>query len=263
MPTFRTDDGVTLSYQVFGEGPFNLLFMHGWGGSGAYFTETIQNLNMAGLQVITFDFRGHGSSEKVDKGYTLDQFAHDTLAVADQIGAGKFVVVGFSMSGKFAQYLQVVEPGRVLGQILVSGFPTTEIPFPIELQHDWVSRAGNSQKMIDLLKNGFLSQPVKSEVLQRSGDEAAKATAQALDETLNMACRISFVDKIQNSQLPTLVIGGLTDPMCPPDMLRQTMVAPFPGTRLALVDANHEIPMEKPLELAGLIEAFLAGLRSK
>jgi pimeloyl-ACP methyl ester carboxylesterase len=28
-----TDDGVRLTYKVYGEGPRNLLLMHGWGGS--------------------------------------------------------------------------------------------------------------------------------------------------------------------------------------------------------------------------------------
>ena len=32
--TTRTDDGVTLAYKMLGEGPRDLLFLHGWGGSG-------------------------------------------------------------------------------------------------------------------------------------------------------------------------------------------------------------------------------------
>jgi hypothetical protein len=39
------------------------------------------------------------------------------------------------------------------------------------------------------------------------------------------------------------------------------MIEPYPGARLALVDCNHEIPMDKPLELAGLVKACLAGMR--
>jgi non-heme chloroperoxidase len=261
MPTIRTDDGVTLSYQAFGDGPTTLVFMHGWGGSGAYFNETIQHLSLGDLRVITFDYRGHGDSEKVDNGYTLERFARDTFEVADRAGAGKFVVVGFSMSGKFAQYLQLLQSDRVRGQVLVSGFPATEIPFPAELQQDWVNRAGDSQKMSDLLTNGFLSQPVKPEVLQRFATEAARIPAVALDETLNMAVKTSFIEQIKGSNLPTLCIGGLSDGFVTPDLIRQAMVAPFPGSRMALVDCNHEIPMERPQELAGLIEAFLAGLR--
>ena len=48
------------------------------------------------------------------------------------------------------------------------------------------------------------------------------------------------------------------DPLFP-DMLRADVVAPLAGARFALVDAGHEIPVEAPVELAALIEAFLAG----
>lgn len=261
MPTLRTDDGVSLSYQVFGEGPRNLLFMHGWAGSGAYFNQTIQHLNLSGLRVITFDFRGHGASDKVEEGYTLDRFARDTFQVADQAGADKFVVVGFSMSGKFAQFLPLVGKNRVIGQILIGGLPAIQIPFPDEVRQDWVSRAGNSNRLIELLTATFISQPVDPKVLARFGEEGAKAIPSALDQTLLMATQTSFAEELKTHSLPTLVVGGITDPFATPEMLRQTMIEPFPGARLVLVDCNHEIPIEKPLELAGLIEAFLAGLR--
>ena len=57
---------------------------------------------------------------------------------------------------------------------------------------------------------------------------------------------------------PALVIGGLHDAMFTPDLLREAVVAPLAGARLALLDAGHEIPVELPGQLAGLIEAFVA-----
>jgi pimeloyl-ACP methyl ester carboxylesterase len=39
------------------------------------------------------------------------------------------------------------------------------------------------------------------------------------------------------------------------------MVDQIPGARLAFLDCGHEIPLEKPLEFAAVIEAFIAGLR--
>src|SRR5688500_1580850 len=74
METVRTDDGVNLAYRTQGEGPRNLLFMHGWAGSGAFFDETIKHLDLTGLRVIAYDLRGHGASDKPEDGYTLDRF---------------------------------------------------------------------------------------------------------------------------------------------------------------------------------------------
>ena len=35
----------------------NLLFMHGWAGSGAYFDETLKHLDLTGLRAVTVDLR--------------------------------------------------------------------------------------------------------------------------------------------------------------------------------------------------------------
>ena len=259
MPATRTDDGVVISYKVQGNGPLDILFMHGWAGSGAYFEQTLKHLDLTGVRVITVDLRGHGQSDKVETGYTLERFARDVLAVADHANVPEMVLVGFSMSGKFAQYVPLLAPDRVIGQVLVAPCPASELPFPNEIQRDWVGRVGNRERLREVTEM-FTSQPVKPEVLDRWADDAVKVPRVALDETLNMLTHESFVDRLESVQVPTLVVGGLQDPMLTPDALRESVVKPLAGARLVLVNSNHEIPIERPLELAGLIGAFLAGL---
>ena len=147
MATTQTDDGVNLANQAQGDGPLNLLFMHGWAGSGAFFAETIAQLDLTGLRAITYDMRGHGASDKPASGYTLDHFAQDAFTVADTVGAAEIVPIGYSMSGKFAQYLAVLEPDRIRGQILVTTLPASEVPFPAEMHQAWVDLAGNREAL--------------------------------------------------------------------------------------------------------------------
>ncbi len=47
----------------------------------------------------------------------------DAFAVADDVQIDEMVVVGFSISGRFAQYLSVVATERVGGQVFISGCP--------------------------------------------------------------------------------------------------------------------------------------------
>jgi hypothetical protein len=44
----------------------------------------------------------------------------DAFALADDVQADEFVVVGFNISGRFAQYLSVVAPERAGGQVFIS-----------------------------------------------------------------------------------------------------------------------------------------------
>ncbi len=259
MPTATTDDGLTLDYATVGDGPPDLLFMHGWAGSRGYFDSTIEHLDPTGLRAVTYDLRGHGESAPANDGYSLDGIAADALAVADAAGLTEFVLVGFSMSAKFAQYVVLGAPERIAGLILVAGCPAGQIPLPAEVTADWLSRAGDAERMIEV-PEPFMTRPVARDILERFGRDAARIELPALAGTLETVMTTSFTDRLTSVTVPTLVIGGRGDPMFPPETLRTAVVAPLAGARLVLVDSGHEIPMEAPDELAALIEDFVAGL---
>jgi pimeloyl-ACP methyl ester carboxylesterase len=254
-----TDDGISISYETAGEGPPNLLCLHGWAGSGRYFDATMAQLDLARVRAVTFDLRGHGRSDPAEEGHTLERIAADALAVADAAGLDEFVVLGFSMGARFAQYLALVAPERVRGLILLAGCPAGEIPLPAELTQDWLGREGDAAGMAELA-TAYASNPIEPELLERFGREAAMARRAALEGTLDAATATSFAERVPSIAAPALVIGGAHDPMFTPELLRDAVVAPLPGARLAVVDAGHEIALELPRQLASLIEAFLAGL---
>jgi pimeloyl-ACP methyl ester carboxylesterase len=252
-----TDDGVAISYATAGEGPPDLLFMHGWAGSGRYFDATIAHL--PGMRAVTYDLRGHRESTPGADGFTLERIAADALAVADAAGLDRFVVAGFSMSAKFCQYVSLLAPDRVVGQILIAGCPAGEVPLPPEVLDDWLSREGDPVRLIEVAA-AYMTRPVEPELTERFGRDAAIIRRSALAGTLDAVTGTSFTDRLASISAPTLVIGGSGDPMFAPDMLRDAVVAPLPEARLELIDCGHEIPIEAPRELAGLIEGFVAGL---
>ncbi|HEY6303956.1 MAG TPA: alpha/beta fold hydrolase [Terriglobales bacterium] len=110
MQLAQSDDGTSITYETHGSGGLKLILLHGWGGSSSYWRDLVSHLNLKGLPIIAPSYRGHGDSDKPVTGYTLDGFAKDVLAVADAVGAQRFVLVGFSMSGKFAQYITALNP---------------------------------------------------------------------------------------------------------------------------------------------------------
>lgn len=255
----RSADGAGIAFNVRGEGPVSLLFMHGWAGSGSYWDDVLAELDLSGLRAITYDLRGHGDSDKHVGGFTYDTIAADASAVADAAGASRFVVVGFSMSGKFAQYVTCAHPGRVLGQVLIGGCPAGEIPLPAEVRSDWSGRAGDAARLREVTA-AYVTNPVAADVLDRWASAAAKVPAAVLEESLRICADVSFADRLAAIRVPTLVVAGLHDPIFPPDVLRHGMQAVIRGARLVVVDSNHDIPIEAPRVLAGLISAFVAGL---
>jgi pimeloyl-ACP methyl ester carboxylesterase len=259
VPVTRVVDDVELAFRTTGTGD-DVLFLHGWAGSGAYFEETVGQLDPARTRATTFDLRGHGRSGDGSSAWSLDLIAQDTLSVMDAAAIERAVLVGFSMSGKFVQYVACVAPERVRGQILVAGVPAGEIPLPPEMLDDWYARAGSAERMVELIR-ALVPGPVDEDALARFGREAALVPREVLEGTMTACIASSFADRLAEFSTPTLVVGGVQDPIFTPDSLRSTMVEAIPQARLALLECSHEIPLERPRELAALIEAFLAGLR--
>jgi pimeloyl-ACP methyl ester carboxylesterase len=251
-------DGVGISYRVQGSGPLELLLVHGWAGSGDYFTESIDCLDTSRLRTVALDLRGHGQSDHADT-YSLDHIAADILKVADAVDASRFVILGFSMGAKLAHYVAVKAPERVTGLMLVAGCPATEIPFPAEILADWYGRVGNADAL-SAVTTEYASLPIDAKVLERIGAAAADVPLAALTGILDACLTTSFADALDGFHTPTLVIGGKRDSIFTPDVLRAGVVGPLPKARLALLDCGHEIPVEMPAELAAVTEGFLAGL---
>jgi pimeloyl-ACP methyl ester carboxylesterase len=258
--TFATSsDGVRVRFDVRGEGSQSLLFLHGWAGSGRYFDQTLDSMDLTGLRAITLDLRGHGDSDKPENGYTDEQLGHDVLAVADAAGADAMIVVGFSMSGRFAQYVPLLAPERVRGLVLIAGCPAGPIPLPAETRRDWVARAGQAERLAEVTAS-FVMQPVDRAILDSYGREAAKACSTALDATLGLCIEQDFSGRVSEIDAPVLIVAGAHDPIFPPDVLRQAVAGPLRRARTVVLNSNHEIPREQPRELAAVIEAFVAGL---
>jgi pimeloyl-ACP methyl ester carboxylesterase len=255
MPKTRSTDGVDIAYRVVGDGATTVLFMHGWAGSGRYFDTTVDRLDPSRSRAVTFDLRGHGDSGRPDAGYTLDQIADDAIAVADAVGAERVVLVGFSMAGKFAQYVACAHPDRVVGLMLVAGCPAFALPMPADLLADWYGRAGDAVRMAEIPRM-YATQPVAEEVLERCGVDAARVPLVALRETIELVPGTSFADRLGDLIVPTLVVGGRDDAIFSPEALAEGVVAPIRAARLEMLDCGHEVPIEQPRQLAALIDEF-------
>lgn len=95
MSKFKTSDNVELFYDVQGKGK-PIVLVHGWSQNRLGFTPQIQELSK-NYKVISYDLRGHGQSERTEKGLTLDRFAQDLRELLEYINLENVLLVGWSM----------------------------------------------------------------------------------------------------------------------------------------------------------------------
>jgi pimeloyl-ACP methyl ester carboxylesterase len=55
--------------------------------------------------------------------------------------------IGFSMSGRFVQYLPLLSPERVEALVIIAGASATAMELPEEVIADWVGRAGDRERL--------------------------------------------------------------------------------------------------------------------
>jgi pimeloyl-ACP methyl ester carboxylesterase len=258
MPTIATDDGTTIAYRTFGEGPLHVLLVHGWMFSGAVYDDILDSFDTAGLRLIVLDLRGTGDSGKPETGYTLERHAKDVLAVADAVGAQSFVLIGHSMGGAIAQWIAADQPDRVRALMLMNAVPASGMPLPDDARALFRGSPG-SREMQGVILNLSCKQ-LSDASRERLLDDAAKVSAAAIQEGFDAWSTGGFADRLGAIRAPTLVVTT-DDAFMPPDFMRQTIVSHIKGARLAVLPGPGHYPqVERPRETAALLQAFLAGI---
>jgi pimeloyl-ACP methyl ester carboxylesterase len=102
--------------------PPTVVFVHGLGiDNMSSFYYTLANpAAHAGADVILYDLRGHGESERPPTGYSLEESVRDLIALLDALGVTRPVhVVGNSFGGMVALALAIAHPSRVASLLLI------------------------------------------------------------------------------------------------------------------------------------------------
>ena len=113
---------VRIAYQVVGDGPLDLVLVHGW---VCTFQPGWENPKLAGFyrrlasmgRLILFDKRGTGLSDRVspERLPDLETRMDDVRAVMDAVGSERAVVLGISEGGAMSALFAATHPQRTLG----------------------------------------------------------------------------------------------------------------------------------------------------
>jgi pimeloyl-ACP methyl ester carboxylesterase len=123
-PLVRVTDveiaGATISSLISGEGPEQVMCLHGLGSNKTSFFETVAALT-PDHTVHAIDLPGFGSSSKPARGaYDARYFARAALGYMDAMAIERAHLVGNSMGGRVALELALTEPDRVGSLSLLS-----------------------------------------------------------------------------------------------------------------------------------------------
>jgi pimeloyl-ACP methyl ester carboxylesterase len=124
---YATRDGVRTFWERYGDGGPTVLVLPPWSVIHSRCWKAQIPYLCRHFRVVAFDGRGNGRSDRpADRhAYAEDEYAADALAVLDETGTDRAVLVSLSMGAQRALILMSEHPERVAGAVFIS--PTSRL----------------------------------------------------------------------------------------------------------------------------------------
>ncbi len=259
-------NGIKICYEVHGDGEPVVLI----GGLGSQIQSWATQVPIYSkrYQVITFDNRGSGRSDKPVKSYSTRDMATDTAGLMDELNIGSAHIVGKSMGGMIGQWLALDHPGKVRSLVLgCSSASRDEVGNQIlEMGRDIATRMGTKAVWLMALYLGYTREYIEENLATiKMAMEGMPETQDALDGYIGQsnACQgHDTADVLNNISAPTLVMLGERDLIVSPG--RSKVLADLiPNSELQIFQGvGHGFWREMQSQVDDLVLKFMDNNRS-
>jgi pimeloyl-ACP methyl ester carboxylesterase len=261
-----TVDGTELSVLVNGDGPAQLLLLHGtfwsrvWQASLPAFGDSVQ--------VAALDLPGCGRSggELTIEQAQVPALAALALRAADALGMPAFTVAGHDIGGAVAQHLTVHHANRARRLVLVDSVLYDSWPVPAVARfrdasvRDATSPEAFRNARREALRRAVtrrLPETVEAEYLSPWDEDRRIRSWMAIAAAAHPRHTLELVPALRESPTPMLLIWGEDDEF-QPVAFAERFAAEVGSAQLAVVPRARHIPMEDdPDRVAGELLAFL------
>jgi len=285
-------NGITIEYEIRGEGPPVLLIM-GLGGQLVSWPDAFVDAFVdRGFRTVTFDNRDVGLSSETNweppgqtaiirsllshrplknAEYTVDDMAADAAGLLHALGIESAHVVGISMGGMIGQALAINHPGLVKSLCSIMSHPGDGKSGLMKKSLMWKARRHLSPSvdtavdegvaMFRLISGSSFDEAEARMVVARGFDRSYR-TQGTMRQIAAIAGSLDRTSGLRRVKSPTLVIHGLQDPLVQPSGAMATSHA-VPGSRLLMFpDMGHDLPATRTDEMADAITANFARART-
>ncbi len=255
-------NGVGLRYELSGKGDRTLVLVHEMGGSLESWDDVAPRF-AGSRQVLRYDTRGAGLSQKARGTLAIDTMADDIAALLDALGiAGKVALAGIAVGGAIALHFAARYPERT--RAVAVGSPAVGIAADRRAaaleRLARIETAGMAIAVDDSMQNGYapelrgdLKRFERYRARWLGNDPASYATVWRMLAGLDMQTELSGL------RCPVLVIGGSHDRVRPP-ALAQAVAKAIPGARYVEIHTGHYMAVQTPDLISDCIDEFLGSV---
>jgi pimeloyl-ACP methyl ester carboxylesterase len=274
-----TKDDLKLRVREWGSpGSPPVVLLHGLRG----FSGTWRNLANAlsrDWRLIAIDQRGRGESDwDPAANYYTDAYLSDLETLVGELNIGRFVLVGHSMGGTTAYVYAAKHPDRVEALIIediapgssASGEGAERIKremaaLPNDFD-DWTAARAYWRRLRPNVSEEALEQRVVESLRETPvGRIGWRYDAAGISSTRLNPDPGRIVDLwpiVESIRVPSLVVRGERSDFCKLDAVLEIEIRNRAFTHVTVAGASHYVHDDAPEAFAGLVQGFLAGVRS-
>jgi 3-oxoadipate enol-lactonase len=262
-------DGTRLAYTRYDaprpEAP-RLVLIHSLALDRSVWDGVVQRLRND-VEVLTYDCRGHGRSDRRAGHFTAELFAHDLAELLDHVGWRTAVIAGCSMGGSVALAFGGLYPQRAtaLGLIDTTAWYGADAPAKFRERAE-AARAKGMPGLIDFQVTRWFSDEFRASRQDIVGRAAAIFVANEFDCYAASCALLGDLDvraHLPALRMPVAIVVGEEDYATPVDMARQ-LHASIPQSSLAVLSkARHLTPIERPDAIADTLRGLVQTVGSR
>jgi 3-oxoadipate enol-lactonase len=259
---FLEVNGVSTYVERSGKG-YPVVLIHALGTSLRSWDPVISILSKD-HEVIAYDYRGHGRSEKVGGSCSIQLLAQDLRDLLGQLGLRRVHIVGLAVGAMIAQ--QVAVDYRELVSALVLADARSELDLAgvqyNERRAESVERGGMRLVADVTIERAFAPVVVETcpEVLRSFRGEFLANDPHGYASVSRALSSFHLTNRLSEIECPTLLLTGELDTLCPPAEAA-AMQARMPRAKLeSLRGVGHFSAVEAPDEFADRVLAFFRAI---
>lgn len=265
---------VNIAYQVVGDGPRDLVFVHGWASNIEVFWEEPNLVRFhqrlaTFSRLILFDKRGTGLSDRVPDMPTLETRMDDVRAVMDAVGSERAILLGVSEGAPMCALFAATFPARTSALIMIGGY-AARVRTP---DYPWAPTADERSRFIEATRRDW-GGPVGLEdrAPTMATDERfrtwwARMLRMSVSPGANVALmkmnsEVDIRHVLPAIRVPTLLVHNVGD-RCLDVRGSRYMAERIPGAKYVELDGIDHLPwVGNPDAILDEIEEFLTGVRT-
>ena len=258
-------NGISINYELNGEGKC-LVLIHGFGDNLQMWYRQVPEFRER-YQVLSYDVRGFGLTEKTKGAYSIDLFRKDLYELLGALEISSVCLLGFSMGGRIALEFALSYPemskGLILANSAVETSPRPEMAKHRQIMGD-ILRQGQIETISEIMTRGSFSPGFRKDnpaALERCMDirmqndpadylEIMRAVDKALDTPVDLSCL----------ECPVLMIAGKDDTLMGGSAAEQ-MKRAMGDASLKMLPTGHLSAIEAPEKFNRAVLNFMQDLQ--